>query len=387
MFVIVVGNLSNKEIPGTAQNVIGVLCLREETMIPIAKPIIGKEEQDAILEVIASGQLVQGPKVHEFEARFAELCGVDHAVAVSSGTAALHIAMLAHQIGPSDEVITSPFSFIASANCALFVDAKPVFVDIEPDYFTIDTEKIEKRITSKTKAIIPVHLYGQSCEMDEIVRIAQKYNLAIIEDACQAHGALYKGRPIGSFGTACYSLYATKNMTTIEGGMIVTNDPQIAERARLLRSHGSPKTYQHVMLGYNMRMTDLVAAVGLVQLNKLSDWNIIRRSNAAYLTEQLSSVKDVITPKIRPDAEHVFHQYTIRNKDRDNAAQKLRDKGVGVGIHYPTPIHKQPLYVDLGYQDELPVAELACQEVLSLPVHPSLTREDLDYIIQAVKSL
>ncbi len=356
-------------------------------MIPIAKPIIGKEEQNAILEVIASGQLVQGPKVHEFEARFAKLCGVEHAVAVSSGTAALHIAMLAHQIGPSDEVITSPFSFIASANCALFVGAKPVFVDIEPDYFTIDTEEIEKHITSKTKAIIPVHLYGQACEMDAIVRVAQKYNLAIIEDACQAHGALYKGRPIGSFGTACYSLYATKNMTTIEGGMLVTNDPQIAERARLLRSHGSPKTYQHVMLGYNMRMTDLVAAVGLVQMNKLSEWNIIRRNNAAYLTEQLSSVKGVITPKIRPDAEHVFHQYTIRIKDRDNAAQKLRDKGVGVGIHYPTPIHKQPLYVDLGYQDELPVAELACQEVLSLPVHPSLTREDLDYIIQAVKSL
>lgn len=356
-------------------------------MIPIAKPIIGKDEVNAILEVIASGQLVQGPKVHEFEARFAKLCGVEHAVAVSSGTTALHIALLALQIGQSDEVITSPFSFIASANCALFVGAKPVFVDIEPDYFTIDTEKIEKRITSKTKAIIPVHLYGQACEMDAIIRIAQKYNLVIIEDACQAHGAIYKGRPIGSFGTACYSLYATKNMTTIEGGMLVTNDPQIAERARLLRSHGSPKTYQHVMLGYNMRMTDLVAAVGLVQMNKLNDWNIIRRSNAAYLTEKLSTVKGVITPKIRPDAEHVFHQYTIRIQDRDNAAQKLRDKGVGVGIHYPTPIHKQPLYLDLGYRDELPVAELACQEVLSLPIHPSLTREDLDFIIQAVKSL
>jgi perosamine synthetase len=356
-------------------------------MIPIAKPIIGNDEVNAILEVIASGQLVQGPKVHELEERFAKLCGVQYAIAVSSGTAALHIALLAHQIGPEDEVITSPFSFIASANCALFVGAKPVFVDIEPDYFTIDTEKIEKHITSKTKAIIPVHLYGQACEMDAIVRIAQKYNLAIIEDACQAHGALYKGRPIGSFGTACYSLYATKNMTTIEGGMIVTNDPQIAERARLLRSHGSPKTYQHVMLGYNMRMTDLMAAVGLVQMDKLSEWNNIRRNNAAYLTEKLSKVKGVVTPKIRPEAEHVFHQYTIRIQDRDSAAQKLRDKGVGVGIHYPTPIHKQPLYLDLGYHDELPVAELASLEVLSLPIHPSLTREELDFIVEAVKSL
>jgi perosamine synthetase len=356
-------------------------------MIPIAKPIIGKDEEEAILEVIASGQLVQGPKVHEFEARFAELCGVEHAVATSSGTTALHIAMLAHQIGPSDEVITSPFSFIASANCVLYVGARPVFVDIEPDFFTIDPAKIEERITPKTRAIIPVHLYGQACEMDAIVEIAQKHHLAIIEDACQAHGTTYKGRPIGSFGTACYSLYATKNMTTIEGGMLVTNDPQIAERARLLRNHGSPKTYQHVMLGYNMRMTDLAAAVGLVQLGKLKEWNSMRRANAEYLSEKLSKIKGVATPKVRADAEHVFHQYTIRVPDRDNAAQKLREKGVGVGIHYPTPIHKQPLYQDLGYRDLLPVAEAACQEVLSLPVHPSLTRDDLDFIVQAVASL
>lgn len=356
-------------------------------MIPIAKPIIGKDEEKAILEVIASGQLVQGPKVHEFEARFAELCGVDHAVATSSGTTALHIAMLAHQIGPSDEVITSPFSFIASANCILYAGARPVFVDIEPDFFTIDPAKIEERITPKTRAIIPIHLYGQACEMDAIIEIAQEHHLAIIEDACQAHGATYKGRPVGSFGTACYSLYATKNMTTIEGGMLVTNDPQIAERARLLRNHGSPKTYQHIMLGYNMRMTDLSAAVGLVQLEKLKEWNSIRQANAAYLSEELSKIKGVVTPKIRTDAGHVFHQYTIRIPDRDNSAQKLREKGVGVGIHYPTPIHKQPLYQDLGYCDVLPVAETACREVLSLPVHPSLTRDDLDYIVQAVASL
>jgi perosamine synthetase len=356
-------------------------------MISIAKPIIGKDEEEAILEVIASGQLVQGPKVREFEARFAELCGVEHAVATSSGTTALHIAMLAHQIGPSDEVITSPFSFIASANCVLYVGAHPVFVDIEPDFFTIDPAKVEERITKNTKAIIPVHLYGQSCDMDAIVEIAQKHNLAIIEDACQAHGATYKGRPIGSFGTACYSLYATKNITTIEGGMLVTNDPQIAERARLIRSHGSPRTYEHVMLGYNMRLTDLLAAIGLVQLKKLSEWNSIRRANAAYLTANLSKIKGVVTPKVRDHAEHVFHQYTIRIPDRDNSAQKLREKGIGVGIHYPTPIHKQPLYQQLGYSDVLPIAEAASREVLSLPIHPSLTKDDLDSIIQAVASL
>jgi dTDP-4-amino-4,6-dideoxygalactose transaminase len=356
-------------------------------MIPIAKPIIGKEEQDAILEVINSGHLVQGARVQEFENRFAQLCGAEHAIATSSGTTALHIALLAHQIGPGDEVITSPFSFIASANCALYVGARPVFADIEPDYFTIDPAKIEERITSRTKAILPIHLYGQACDMDPILEIARKHKLAIIEDACQAHGAVYKGRPVGSFGTACYSLYATKNITTIEGGMIVTNDAQIAERARLLRSHGSPRTYEHVILGYNMRTTDLNAAIGLVQLNKLQEWNSTRRENAAYLSANLGKIPGVVTPKVRKGCEHIFHQYTIRIPNRDAAAQKLREKGVGVGIHYPTPIHLQPLYKQLGYVDSLPNSEVASREVLSLPVHPSLTKDDLDYIINTIKEL
>ena len=351
-------------------------------MIPIAKPRIGKEEEKALLDVIASGYLVQGPRVRAFEERFADLCGVEHAIATSSGTTALHIAVMAHEIGPSDEVITSPFSFIASANCALYTGARPVFVDIEPDYFTIDPAKIEERITEKTKAIIPIHLYGQACEMDTIVDIAQRYNLAIIEDACQAHGATYKGRSVGSFGTACYSLYATKNMTTVEGGMILTNDAKIAERARLLRNHGSPKTYEHVMLGYNMRMTDLVAAIGLVQIKKLRKWNSIRQANAAYLSDHLSKIKNVVTPKIREQAEHVFHQYTIRIPNRDDSVRKLREKGIGVGVHYPTPIHHQPLYRELGYVDVLPIAEAASREVLS-----SLTRADLDSIIDAVATL
>ena len=356
-------------------------------MIPIAQPIIGVEEQQKILEVLASGQLVQGPRVQEFEARFAAFCGAQHAIATSSGTTALHIAVLAHLIGPSDEVITSPFSFIASANCALYVGARPVFVDIEPEYFTIDPAQIEKHITEKTRAIIPVHLYGQACDMDPIFEIARKHNLAVIEDACQAHGARYKGRSVGSFGTACYSLYATKNITTVEGGMILTNDAEVAERARLIRNHGSRKAYEHLMLGYNMRMTDLAAALGLVQLSKLEEWNTIRRANASYLSSGLSQLGGVVLPKVRPCAEHVFHQYTIRIADRDDAAQKLRENGIGVGIHYPMPIYKQPLYQQLGYQDRLPVAETASQEVLSLPVHPSLTRTDLDCIIETVASL
>jgi dTDP-4-amino-4,6-dideoxygalactose transaminase len=387
MSAIVVGRWNNRAGSGIVHCVIGYLNLRIYKLISIAKPLIGIEEQEAILEVIASGQLVQGLKVREFEARFAESCGVEHAVATSSGTAALHIAVLAHQIGRYDEVISSPFSFIASANCALYVGARPVFVDIEPDFFTIDPTKVEARITPKTKAIIPVHLYGQSCDMDAIVEIAHKNHLAIIEDACQAHGATYKGRSVGSFGTACYSLYATKNITTIEGGMLVTNDPQIAERARLIRNHGSPRKYEHVMLGYNMRMTDLEAAIGLVQLKRLNEWNLIRQANAAYLTTHLLRIKGVVTPKVRENSEHVFHQYTIRISDRDNAAQKLREKGVGVDIYYPTPIYKQPLYQQLRYSDVLPNVETACREVLSLPVHPSLTKDDLDCIIQAVASL
>ena len=356
-------------------------------MIPIARPVMGIDEKNAVLEVLSSGQLSQGPKVREFEASFAELCGVKHAIATTSGTSALHVALLAHGIGEGDEVITTSFSFIASANCALFVGARPVFADIEPEFYTIDPANISVRITSKTKAILPVHLYGQPCDMDAIVEIARKHDLIILEDACQAHGSTYNGLPVGSFGTACFSFYPTKNITTIEGGMITTNDSKIAERARLIRDHGSPRRYEHVMLGYNLRMNDLQAAIGLVQLEKLMGWNSQRQANAAYLTNELSKMKEVVPPKVRDGSQHVFHQYTIRINDRDEAAQKLRDKGIGVGVHYPIPIHKQPLYQELGYDDSLPNSEIASQEVLSLPVHPSLSRANLDSIVEAVSTL
>jgi perosamine synthetase len=355
--------------------------------IPIAKPLIGEEEEAALHEVIASGYLVQGPRVEAFERRFAEYCGAKYAIATSSGTTALHLALITNNIGLSDEVITSPFSFIASANCALYVGSKPIFADIEYDYFTIDPQKIEEQITEKTKAILPVHLYGQSCDMDAIVKIAEKCNLVIIEDACQAHGAKYKGQSIGNFGTACFSLYATKNITTIEGGMLVTNDPNIAELACCIRNQGCQSTYKHVMLGYNMRMTDMAAAIGLVQIEKLNDWNSIRQANAAYLTEHLSGIPGVVTPKIRENTEHVFHQYTIRIPERDLVVKKLASCGIGVGVYYPTPIHQQPLYQKLGYTDILPIAEEASKEVLSLPVHPSVTKDDLDCIVDAIASL
>ena len=220
--------------------------------------------------------------------------------------------------------------------------------------------------------------------MQAIGEIAREFDLAVIEDACQAHGAKFQGSPVGSFGTACFSFYPTKNITTVEGGMITTNDPQVAERARLLRDHGSPVRYQHESLGYNMRMNDMQAAIGLTQLPKLPEWNAKRQANAAFLTGELTKLDSVVPPKVRENVEHVFHQYTIRVPNRDEAAQKLRDQGVGVGIHYPIPIHKQPYYQELGYKDSLPVSETAGDEVLSLPVHPSLSQADLDKIVEVV---
>lgn len=356
-------------------------------MIPIAKPIIEEDERAAILEVLESGQLVQGPKVKAFEEAFASKFDVPYAIAISSGTAALHIAMLAHGIGPGDEVLTTPFSFVASANAALFVGAKPVFCDIEPDYYTIDPREIEVRITPHTKAIVVVHLYGQACDVDTISQIAQEHGLILIEDAAQAHGATLNDLPVGSWGTACYSLYPTKNMTTIEGGMITTHDPKIADRARMLRNHGSRERYVHESLGYNLRMTDIQAAIGLVQLSKLDGWNKQRRANAEFLTEHLSQLPGIRIPQVRPNATHVFHQYTIRIETRDVVAEQLREQGIGFGIHYPIPLYAQPLYRELGYAATLQETEAACREVLSLPVHPALSREDLQQIVSVVSSL
>ncbi len=353
-------------------------------MIPLARPQIGEEEKAAVLEVLASGQLAQGPRVREFEERFAAWCSVKYAVATSSGTSALHVALLAHEIGPGDEVITTPFSFIASANCALYVGARPVFVDIEPDYFTLDPAQVAERITPRTRAVLAVHLFGQPCDMDALAAVAEAHNLILIEDACQSHGATFNGRKVGAWGTACYSFYPTKNMTTIEGGMITTHDARIAERARLLRDHGSPKRYHHEIVGYNLRMTDLQAALGLAQLAKVDAWNAQRQANAAYLTERLAGVAGVSTPRLRERATHVFHQYTLRLGDRDAMVQRLTQHGIGVAVHYPTPIHQQPVYRQLGYADSLPQAEAASREVLSLPVHPSLSTRDLELIVEAV---
>jgi len=355
-------------------------------MIPIAKPLMGEEEREAVIAVLESGMLAQGPKIEEFERAFAAMCGVRHAVATSSGTTALHLALLAYSIGPGDEVITSPFTFIASANSILFVGAKPVFVDIDESSYNIDPSLIEASITPRTKALMPVHLFGNPCDMEAIMAIATRHGLVVIEDAAQAHGASINGKKVGSFGTGCFSFYPTKNMTTAEGGMVTSDDDQVAERVRLLRNHGMERRYYHDFLGYNFRMTDLQAALGLAQLAKLKVFNETRIANARYLTEHLGDV--IISPQVKDGCRHVFHQYTIRVKgDRDRIVEQLTERGIGTGIYYPLPVHKQPIYQELGYTDCLPVAEAMSREVLSLPVHPALARDDLDRIVQAVNEL
>jgi dTDP-4-amino-4,6-dideoxygalactose transaminase len=356
-------------------------------MIPIAKPLIGEEEKKAVLEVLDSGMIAQGPRVKAFEDAFAEMCGVAHAIATSNGTTALHVALLSHGIREGDEVITSPFTFIASANSILYTGARPVFVDIDPVTYNLDPHKIEEAITPKTRAILPIHLFGLPADMDPILEIAEAHNLAVIEDACQAHGAQYKGQNVGSFAIGTFSLYPTKNITSAEGGMITTNDPVIAETCRAIRHHGMRRRYYHDELGFNFRMTDVHAAIGLAQLGKLETLNQARIDHAAYLTDHL---KGVTLPKVPEGYRHVFHQYTIRVPDgkRDALADHLRENGVGYGIYYPVPIHRQTFYVnDLGYDVRLPEAERAADEVISLPVHPALTQADLDTIVEAVNSL
>lgn len=356
-------------------------------MIPISKPDISNLEKAAVLEVMDSGMIVMGPKTAQFEQAFAELCGVKHAIAVSSGTTALHLALLAHNIGPGDEVITSAFTFAATVNAILFVGARPVFADIDEHTFNISPNDVEALITSKTKAIIPVHLYGHMCDMDELLEISNRYHLPIIEDACQAVSASYNGRFAGSFGTAAFSFYATKNLMCGEGGMITTNDDEIAENCRLLRSHGMRQRYYHETLGFNFRMTDIEAAIGLTQLTRLPEFNAKRAFNASYLNAKIESVD---TPRVKEGHTHAWHQYTVRinhGRNRDEAVRQLNQAGVGTGIFYPVPLHHQPHIRKVVGNVKLPITELMASEVFSLPIHTQLSRDDLETIVQEVNKL
>jgi dTDP-4-amino-4,6-dideoxygalactose transaminase/acetyltransferase-like isoleucine patch superfamily enzyme len=359
-------------------------------MLTISDPSLGSDEIQAVTNVLKSGMLVQGSQVARFEQIFADYAGTKHAVALNSGTAALHLALLAAGVGEGDEVITTPFSFVSTANAVLFCGARPVFVDIDKETFNINPRLLRQAITPRTKAVIIVHLYGQPCEMDQITRICGEHNLTLVEDACQAHGAEYRGRKVGSFGIGCFSFYATKNITTGEGGMITTDNADIARQARLLRSHGQSEKYLHQILGFNFRMTDIAAACGICQMDKLDEFNDRRIRNAAFLAGQLAGIEGLAIPIVGPDRKHVFHQFTVRVTDRfgmsrDELATALKERGIMTGVHYPIPIHKQPLYQKLGYDGSFPVSEQVAGETLSLPVHPGLSDQDLNYIVRSVR--
>ncbi|HEX6139243.1 MAG TPA: DegT/DnrJ/EryC1/StrS family aminotransferase [Candidatus Limnocylindria bacterium] len=354
-------------------------------MIPIARPRMGEEEKELVWSALESGALAQGPRVHELEERFAAYVGVPHAVATSSGTTALHLALLAHGIGEGDEVITVPFTFIASAASILYTGARPAFVDVDESTFNMDPSLIEAAITPRTKAIMPVSLYGNPAELPAIAAIAERHGLALVEDAAQAHGAAIDGRRSGSWGIGAFSFYPTKNMTTGEGGMLTTADAGLADRARLLREHGMKVRYHHDTLGYNFRMTDIHASIGLAQLAKLPGYNERRRAIAARYDAEL---RGVITPRVRPGVTHVYHQYTIRVAHRDAFAEVLKERGVGTGIYYPIPVHRQKPFLALGYGDQrFPVTELLTEQVISIPVHPSLTDDEVASVIAAVNAV
>ena len=363
---------------------------QDNAPIAAAKPVIGEEEIEAAVRVLRSGRVVQGPEVAAFEEEFSELVGGRECVAVNSGTSALQLTLLALGIGPGDEVVVPSFSFAASANAVRLVGAEPVFADIAPDSFCLDPDAAAAAIGPKTAAIMPVHLYGHPAAMDRLQPLAEARGLAVVEDAAQAHGAALNGTRVGAFGSAgCFSFYPTKNMHALEGGMVSTADPALARTLRLLRNQGMEQRYANEIVGANMRMTDVAAAIGREQLKKLPGWTEQRRANAKALD---SGITRVVTPPVAPGAEHVYHQYTVRVRgDRDAAQQRLTEAGVGNAVYYPTPIHRLVPYATTGPSStrdwDLPETERAAAEVVSLPVHPSLTAGELERIIAAVNTL
>ncbi|GIF06424.1 DegT/DnrJ/EryC1/StrS family aminotransferase [Actinoplanes siamensis] len=357
--------------------------------IPAARPVIGEEEIDAAVRVLRSGMVVQGPEVAAFEREFGELVEGRHCVAVNSGTSALQLSLLALDLKPGDEVIVPSFSFAATANAVRLAGATPVFADIDPATFNLDPDAVAAAVTPRTVAIMPVHLYGQPAAMDRIMPIAEAHGLAVIEDAAQAHAAALNGTPVGAFGLAgCFSFYPTKNMHSLEGGMITTADAEYARKLRLLRNQGMEQRYQNEIVGANMRLTDVAAAIGRVQLGKLLGWTRKRQENAAFLNANLSGVA---VPTVAEGVEHVYHQYTVRvSGDRDAFQAALAERGIGNAVYYPTPIHRlRPYLTEDGNVGpwKLPETDRAAAEVVSLPVMPSLTQEELERIVAAVNEV
>ncbi len=352
--------------------------------IHLADPRMGKEEIARVVAVMESGQLADGPEVRAFEDEFAAYCGATHGVAVSNGTTALHAAFVGLGLGEGSRIVTSPFSFIASANGIRLAGADVGFVDIDPATYNVDPHALEAQLRTgeQIDGVLAVHLYGLPADMAHLAELRDEFGFALIEDAAQAHGATVNGKRVGSLGdAACFSFYPTKNMTTGEGGMILTDDEAVAERAARYINHGRVGTYEHSEVGHNFRLTSIGAAIGRAQLEKLPGFTQARQANAAFLTEALADV-DVLTPHVPADRTHAYHQYTVRTPDRDGLMAHLDEWGIDSGVYYPKPIHQQPAYADITFH--APEAEQAAREVLSLPVHPTLSDEDLQRIVDAV---
>lgn len=359
-------------------------------MISIAKPMIGQEEKEAVLKVLDSGAIASGNVVTEFENSFSNYLGAEYSIAASSGTTALDVALKAVNIQKGDKVLTTPFSFIATSNAILYSDAIPVFADIDEKTFNISPEAIEQILKeNKTiKALLIVHLYGQSCDMDKIMEIVEKYKLILIEDCAQAHGAEWKGKKVGTFGdVSAFSFYPTKNMTTSEGGMIVTNNKEVAEKARMIVNHGMKVRYHHDIIGYNYRMTNIAAAIGLCQLNKLDSFNDTRCANAEFFNNNISNSL-IKKPYVLQNAKHVYHQYTIcvNEGKRDIFAKYLADNQVGYGIYYPLSLPEQKCYSGFDFNKGYSVTDRIKEEVVSLPIHPALTSEEKEIIVKVINN-
>jgi perosamine synthetase len=365
-------------------------------LIRINQPIIGKEEIEAVTEVLKSGILTEksgmGPRVLEFEKEFAHYVGAKHAVAVSSGTAALHSALLVTGVKQGDEVVVPSFTFHSTAEVVLLCGAQPTFADIDPETYTVTADTVESALTRNTKAIVPVHLYGLPADLDPLRKLARDRGVTLIEDAAQAHGAEYKGTKIGSISDlTCFSFYAGKNMTTGEGGMITTNDDDYSEKLRMVRTHGEQRPYWPTSVGNNYRMSELLAAIGLVQLKKLPSFLEKRRKNAKFLNEKLGVLGKVITPKEAEGRKHAWYVYTLRLRGanagkRNKAVEKLRSKNIGATVYYESPLHMLPLYRESSKTHRpLPETEKACRQVFSLPVHPRIDELELGYMFETLK--
>jgi len=361
-------------------------------VIPVGKPCLAGEEEQAVTRVLWSGTLAQGPETSAFEEEFARYCGTAHAVATSSGTAALHATLRALGIGEGHEVIVPSFTFFATASSVCMCGARPRFGDIDPDTFNLSTESVQDLLSPRTRAVIGVHLFGQPCDAGPLREICSDWGIPFIEDAAQAHGAEYHGKKVGGLGAAgCFSFYPTKNMTTGEGGMVTTDDATLARNIQVIANHGQEEKYVHACIGYNYRMTDIAAAIGREQLKKLGMFNRRRQETAGYYDSHLRG-DGLVRPFTGPGVTHVYHQYVVRVTDefrltRDELGRYLGDRGIGTAVHYPVPLHRQPAFAALARDSRCPVAEECARTVLSLPVHPGVTGAERDYICKTISEV